>query len=75
MTIEDGLTYAAAAAELDAILGALERETVDVDDLEARVRRATELIAFCRERLSRTQLQVERIVSEIGTEARPDQAG
>ena len=63
------LTYNAAAAELEAILAALERETVDIDDLEARVARATELIRFCRERLTRTEFEVERIVTDLTDDA------
>ena len=43
--------YAAALAELDEILGQLERSDVDVDVLATQVQRAAELIEFCRERL------------------------
>ena len=69
---DDELTYAAAAAELESILNALERDAVDIDGLEARVARATELIRFCRERLTRTQLEVERIVADLGPDPRSD---
>ena len=69
---DDGLTYAAAAAELESILNALERDAVDIDGLEAKVARATELIRFCRERLTRTQLEVERIVADLGSDPGAD---
>ena len=68
MNDDTDLSYSAAATELEAILSALERETVDIDDLEARVARATELIRFCRERLTRTQLEVERIVTDLSAD-------
>jgi exodeoxyribonuclease VII small subunit len=58
------LAYLVALDELDAILGELEEPGVDVDRLAERVRRASELIALCRERISAARLEVEEIVAE-----------
>ena len=44
--------YGEAIAELEQILDRLERSDVDVDVLAEQVRRAAELIAFCREHLA-----------------------
>ncbi len=57
--------YAAALAELDEILGQLERSDVDVDVLATQVQRAAELIEFCRERIGRARLQIEQVVSNL----------
>jgi exodeoxyribonuclease VII small subunit len=57
--------YSEAVAELDAILAELERDDLDVDVLAARVRRAGELIALCRERITRAQSDVEGIVADL----------
>ena len=47
------LAYLVALDELDAILAELEEPSVDVDRLAERVKRASELIALCRERIAR----------------------
>jgi exodeoxyribonuclease VII small subunit len=61
----DALTYPTAMAELEQILSELEREQVDVDRLADRVKRASELIAFCRERIGAAQLQIEQVVADL----------
>jgi exodeoxyribonuclease VII small subunit len=59
------LGYLVALDELDAILSELEDPTVDVDRLGERVRRASELIALCRARISAARLEVEQVVAEL----------
>ena len=61
--------YAAALAELDTILGELDRADVDVDRLAARVQRAAELIAFCRDRIGNARLQIDEAVAGLGPDA------
>ena len=58
--------YAAALAELQKILDALEAPDVDVDALTAHVDRAAELLRFCRERLVAAETQVTKIVAGLG---------
>ncbi|NND75322.1 MAG: exodeoxyribonuclease VII small subunit [Ilumatobacter sp.] len=57
--------YAAALAELDAILRELEGSDVDVDHLAERVARAAELIALCREKITNAQVKIEQVTSEL----------
>ena len=57
--------YAAAMAELDAILEELEGDELDVDVLAERVRRASDLIQLCRARITRAQADVDRVVAEL----------
>jgi len=57
--------YAAAMVELDAILGELEGDALDVDVLAERVQRASELLALCRTRIQRAQADVDRIVADL----------
>jgi exodeoxyribonuclease VII small subunit len=61
----DELPYRDAVAELEQILDELENDTVDVDVLAARVRRAAELIRVCRARINGARLEIERIVVEL----------
>jgi exodeoxyribonuclease VII small subunit len=59
------LSYARAVEELEAILGELEDDNLDVDRLTERVGRAATLIRLCRERIGATRLEVERIVADL----------
>lgn len=65
MTDPETLGYAEAMAELEDILGELERDDLDVDLLADHVKRASELIALCRTRISRAQSDVDRIVVDL----------
>jgi len=50
--------YDAAFSELQQILSDLQDERVGIDDLSAKVARASLLIQFCRERLRQTEVAV-----------------
>lgn len=60
--------YAEALAELEAILAELERSDVDVDVLAERVKRAVELIGFCRARIGNARMQIEQVVADLGAD-------
>lgn len=49
------ISYADAVAEIERIIASLREEKCDIDTLAERVRRASELIEVCRERLHRAQ--------------------
>ncbi|MBM3984438.1 MAG: exodeoxyribonuclease VII small subunit [Planctomycetes bacterium] len=66
-------TYAEAAAELESILEKIEAGEADVDQVVALVRRGTELIRFCRERLDAARLEVGKVVADL--DALEQQAG
>lgn len=61
----DEISYAAALAELEGILSAIEEEQVDVDDLAVKVKRSAELIRLCRSRIEAATIEVEAIVDEM----------
>ncbi|MEJ5256101.1 MAG: exodeoxyribonuclease VII small subunit [Acidimicrobiales bacterium] len=58
----ESLTYAAAVAELEAILSELEGDDVDVDRLADQVRRAAALVRFCRSRILEARVEIEQIL-------------
>lgn len=60
--MEEKLTYDAAWNELTAISKEIENETISVDDLASKVKRASELIAFCQGRLKATEAEVGKII-------------
>jgi exodeoxyribonuclease VII small subunit len=66
--IELPTTYGETAAELTAILDAIETGAADIDVLSERVERAAELIRACREKLTGAELRVKKIVEELAAE-------
>jgi exodeoxyribonuclease VII small subunit len=63
-------SFAEARERLDEILEELERDSSDVDVLAARVREASELIRFCRERLATARQEVTEVVASLAAESR-----
>lgn len=57
--------FAAAMTELEQILARLEGDRLDVDHLAEDVRRASELIRTCRERIAATKVEIQEIVAGI----------
>lgn len=58
------ISYDEAITELETIVAEMENENISVDDLSARVKRATELIGMCRKKLSATEEEVNKILNE-----------
>ena len=63
------MTYTEAMAEVEQILEKFNTRQMDVDTLAAEVKRATELIAQCKERLVRAEREVAEVLggNEEGT--------
>jgi len=58
-------TYREAADELRAIHARLRDDEVDVDTLLADVQRASDLLAFCRERLNSVGERLEEVLTDF----------
>lgn len=58
------MTYSEAVAEIEQILARLKNEQTDVDKLAAEVKRATELIAQCKARLTEVEATVKAQLSD-----------
>jgi exodeoxyribonuclease VII small subunit len=71
MNTDDQLGYSAALQELDDILRELEGSDVDVDRLAARVARAAQLIALCRERIGAARLQIDEVIADLDGDPEP----
>ncbi|GAA4018065.1 hypothetical protein GCM10022408_34710 [Hymenobacter fastidiosus] len=61
-------TYRQAIAELETILRDLETDTVDVDDLTARVQRSAELIRLCRQKLRHAETTIDQVFDRLEDE-------
>lgn len=62
---DSGMTYTAALEELRAIHSRLRSEDVDVDNLLEDVKRASDLLAFCRERLTSVGERLEEVLTDF----------
>jgi exodeoxyribonuclease VII small subunit len=60
--------YEDAVTELEEILSELSDDDIDVDHLAERVKRATELVKICRDRIAAARLEVKDI--ELPEESR-----
>ena len=63
--MEQTLTYETAYAELATIAKEIENETISVDVLAEKVKRASELITFCQTKLKSTEIEVNKIISQM----------
>lgn len=57
--------------ELKKILGRIEREEVDLDELSDLVERAAQLIRLCRQRVVSTEMRVQEIIGELESDLAP----
>ena len=58
------LSYSEAVAEIESILARFDNEEFDVDTLAAQVKRATELIRLCKEKLKKAENDVAAVLKE-----------
>jgi exodeoxyribonuclease VII small subunit len=59
--------YAEAISELEKILYKLENEEIDLDQLSENVKRASELISKCKDKLTSTENEVANIIKKINS--------
>jgi exodeoxyribonuclease VII small subunit len=59
------MTYEKAYNELQEIIAAIETGDVSVDLLSEKVKRAAELITFCKEKLTATEQDVQQILADL----------
>lgn len=65
LKITDDLTYQQALEELERIVEALEDESIPVDELALKVKRASDLIEFCQAKLTDTDAEVKKILTYL----------
>jgi exodeoxyribonuclease VII small subunit len=59
------VTYNEAISEIEEILGKIENEELDVDELAEKVKRVSVLLKICKDKLLKTNEQVEQILKEM----------
>jgi exodeoxyribonuclease VII small subunit len=63
--MDQTLTYESAYNELAQIAKDIETESVSVDVLAQKVKRASELITFCQTKLKSTETEVNKIIAQM----------
>ena len=63
--MNDETNYSEAFEELQVIVSEIEQGEISVDELSAKVRRATYLIKICKEKLTSTEQDVNQILKEL----------
>lgn len=58
------IKYEEAIRELDNIVRRMESDELDIDQLSDQLKRAQELIKFCKAKLTKTEEDVEKILKE-----------
>ena len=57
--------FGAAMEELEAILGRVESDEIDIDELAEELKRATKLLELCRQKIRKAELEVTQIVQSL----------
>lgn len=59
------IAYTAAKAEIERIVGLIESEELDVDQLTKYVKRASELVVFCKKKLTETDEELQKVLDQL----------
>ena len=68
MTKKEEFSYQDAITEIESILEKMENKELDVDVLSFQIKRVSQLIKLCREKLHKTEQEVEKILDEMEKE-------
>ncbi len=63
--MDETMTYAQAKNELEEIVENIENNELDIDTLTEKVKRASELISFCKSKLTKTDEELQKILNDI----------
>ena len=58
-------SYKEAITEIEEILRQLENNQLDVDELSEKVKRVSQLVTLCKEKLHNTEEEIDKILKEM----------
>ncbi len=58
------INYEAAVNELEQIVGKMENDELDIDQMSVQLKRAQELIKFCKDKLTKTDEEIQKILAD-----------
>lgn len=65
MAKKEVFLYKEAIKEIEEIMYQLENEEIDLDELSNKVKRASDLIAKCKNKLKNTEDEIENIIKKV----------
>lgn len=57
-------TYAQALARLEDIVSRIDNNELEIDELAEKIKEANEIIAFCSDKLTKADQEIEKLLSE-----------
>ena len=63
--MNDEITYTAAFEELKEIVNQLENDSISVDELAQKMKRATELMKICKDKLTKTEEEINKTIDKL----------
>ncbi len=63
--MENKITYTEAFEELQEIVNEMEDSKISIDDLDKKIKRAATLLKVCKDKLFKTEENVQKILDEI----------
>ena len=61
--MKEELKYEQAFAELQTIVRRMENDEMDIDQMSEQLKRAQELIKFCKDKLTKTDEEIKKILA------------
>ena len=58
------IKYEAALAELQTIVSKMENDELDIDQMAEQLKRAQELIKLCKDKLTKTDVEIKKILTD-----------
>ncbi len=58
------MKYEQAVRELEQIVGKMENDELDIDQLSDQLKRAKELVKFCKDKLTKTDGEIKKLLAE-----------
>ena len=65
--MNEELKYEEALAQLETIVRKMEQNEYDIDELAAQLKTAQRLIKFCKDKLTKTEEELQKIQSETNS--------
>lgn len=63
--MNEEISYTAAHRELQEIVTEMENSEISIDELDSKIKRASELLKICKDKLFKTEKSVQDILEEI----------
>ena len=57
--------YQKAMRQLEEIVAKIESETIDVDELSAKVKEAVGLVKLCKDKIAKAEMEVKKVVDGL----------